>query len=270
MVKAIYDYTSRALSSYKILLRQWIAEAEIKEREGITIPAIPRVKKLVLQFDNSIKIKLGRYFQKACRCTSESGETSDTSSVVSGCLEVRTSVEQKPQRPYNQQLSKTGQHMFAQPKEIKIAVKHNQVGVKEAPEMLVNRRNQDSLQNKTLSRNQCTEGKTEPFSIMKTQPPLTSTPWENKSKDKWKPSTSWDYGRARALNDPVSSGINHSPAFPEVYNNCDSSSETEPMFGRYRDRMGGQEWGRKGIQRAYEQGHLEGRLQANFATTYET
>ena len=85
VVKAICDYTLRALS-YKILQRQWIAEAEIKERQGITIAAIPRVQKLVLQFYDSIEIKLGRYFQKTCRCTSASGEISNTSTVASGCL----------------------------------------------------------------------------------------------------------------------------------------------------------------------------------------
>ena len=61
VVKAIFDYIMKAHGVYVSTLYSWIEEATKKERDGTSIAALPRVRKLLSTYDPLVKDKLKRY-----------------------------------------------------------------------------------------------------------------------------------------------------------------------------------------------------------------
>ena len=65
VVNAVFEYVTRAHDVYLNALYSWIEKASAKEQEGVSVPALHRIQKLLSQYNPLIKEKLKKYHEKA-------------------------------------------------------------------------------------------------------------------------------------------------------------------------------------------------------------
>ena len=75
-LKKVFDYILRAHSVYISAVSSWINNANAKKKQNISVPALPRVERLLSEYDSCIEDKLKRYFDKAMRSPSKRSEKS--------------------------------------------------------------------------------------------------------------------------------------------------------------------------------------------------
>ena len=79
VIEAMYEYIMHALSTYLDAVYSWIDDAKRKEKQAISVPALPRVQKL-LDLDNpSLKGKIKKYYERALRSPWERSIASSSS-----------------------------------------------------------------------------------------------------------------------------------------------------------------------------------------------
>ena len=82
VLEAVYDYVSLAHSIYLKALYEYIEDGNKKLMQNISIPALPRVQKLLSEYDSTINEKLRCYYDKAKRPVTERSESSTEPSVT--------------------------------------------------------------------------------------------------------------------------------------------------------------------------------------------
>ena len=82
VVNAVFEYVTRAHDVYLNALYSWIEKASAKELEGVSVPALPRIRKLLSQYNPLIKERLKKYHEKAKASIAERCESSVNSSIM--------------------------------------------------------------------------------------------------------------------------------------------------------------------------------------------
>ena len=82
VLSAVYDYVSLAYSIYLKALYEYIEDANKKLEQNISIPALPRIQKLLSEYDSTINEKLRCYYDKAKRPVTEGSNSSTEPSVT--------------------------------------------------------------------------------------------------------------------------------------------------------------------------------------------
>ena len=65
VVEAAYNYILHAHSVYLSAVHKWIEEANAKREQNVSVPALPRVQRLLSLYDSSINDTLHRYYERA-------------------------------------------------------------------------------------------------------------------------------------------------------------------------------------------------------------
>ena len=82
VVNAVFEYVTRAHDVYLNALYSWIEKASAKELEGVSVPALPRIRKLLSQYNPLIKERLKKYHEKAKASIAERCELSSVNSSI--------------------------------------------------------------------------------------------------------------------------------------------------------------------------------------------
>ena len=77
-----FEYVTRAHDVYLNALYSWIEKASAKELEGVSVPALPRIRKLLSQYNPLIKEKLKKYHEKAKASIAERCKLSSVNSSI--------------------------------------------------------------------------------------------------------------------------------------------------------------------------------------------
>ena len=81
VVEAAYNYILHAHSVYLSAVPKWIEEANAKREQNSSVPALPRVQRLLSLYDTSINDTLHRYYERAKLKPSERRERTRRSTV---------------------------------------------------------------------------------------------------------------------------------------------------------------------------------------------
>ena len=81
VVVAAYNYISHAHSVYLSAVHKWIEEANAKKEQNVSVPALPRVQRLLSHYDTSINDTVHRYYERAKLKPSERRERTRKSTV---------------------------------------------------------------------------------------------------------------------------------------------------------------------------------------------
>ena len=81
VVEAAYNYILHAHSVYLSAVHKWIEEANAKREQNVSVPALPRVQRLLFLYDTSINDTLHRYYERAKLKPSERRERTRRSTV---------------------------------------------------------------------------------------------------------------------------------------------------------------------------------------------
>ena len=93
VIEAVYEYIMNALSTYLDAVYSWIDDAKHKEKQAISVPALPRVQKLLGLYNPSLKDKIEKYYERALRSPWERSMASSSSSCTSKSAASRFSDE---------------------------------------------------------------------------------------------------------------------------------------------------------------------------------
>ena len=102
VVEAAHHYILHAHSVYLSAVHKWIDEANAKREQNVSVPALPRVQRLLSLYDTSINDTLHRYYERAKLKPSESREKTrrstvsrSSSSLSAECQEILGNIERE-------------------------------------------------------------------------------------------------------------------------------------------------------------------------------
>ena len=94
-------------------MHTWIAEAEEKLKEGISVPALPRVKKLLSKRDSAIILdKANRYLRKAKLTPEKRSESSEIASTSSRFSAASLEVISRLVKNHSQEMSQISDRLI--------------------------------------------------------------------------------------------------------------------------------------------------------------
>ena len=82
VAEAAYNYISHTHFVYLSAVHKWIKEANAKREQNVLVPALPRVQRLLSQYDTSINDTLHRYYERGKSKPSERREGTRRSTVL--------------------------------------------------------------------------------------------------------------------------------------------------------------------------------------------